>query len=77
MAIPIFVVGVNKYGERIWALRCARDKQLVNSFFSIPDDWIYSKGKVARTGLSKEMIDNFFKNKVVVPKVEFLRRAFL
>ncbi|XVF45633.1 hypothetical protein PTKIN_Ptkin02bG0222300 [Pterospermum kingtungense] len=31
MAAPIFVVGVFKYGERIWALRSASEKQLTNS----------------------------------------------
>ncbi|PPS00708.1 hypothetical protein GOBAR_AA19955 [Gossypium barbadense] len=77
MAIPIFFAGVIKYGERIWAIRCASDKQLFNSFFSIPDDRIYTKGKVVRTGLSKEMIDSFFKNEAMVPNVEFLHRAFL
>ncbi|KAK8710018.1 hypothetical protein V6N13_145362 [Hibiscus sabdariffa] len=74
MAIPIFVAGVIKYGERIWALRCASDKQLVNSFFSTPVNKI--KEKKVRTGLSKKTIDGIFKNKGVVPEVDFLRQAY-
>ncbi|XVE86611.1 hypothetical protein DITRI_Ditri18aG0047900 [Diplodiscus trichospermus] len=77
LAVPILLAGVIKYGERVWALRCASDKQLVNSFFSIPDnkanDWI----KRVRTGLSEITINNLFKNKGVVPEVEFLRQAYI
>ncbi|KAK8686898.1 hypothetical protein V6N13_085734 [Hibiscus sabdariffa] len=74
MAIPIFVAGVIKYGERIWALRCASDKQLVNSFFSTPVNKI--KEKKVRTGLSEKTVDGIFKNKGVVPEVDILRQAY-
>ncbi|XVF45642.1 hypothetical protein PTKIN_Ptkin02bG0223200 [Pterospermum kingtungense] len=34
MASPLFMGGVIKYAERIWALRCASPKQLINFFYS-------------------------------------------
>ncbi|XP_017970293.1 PREDICTED: uncharacterized protein LOC18607441 [Theobroma cacao] len=34
LALPLFIAGVIKYGERIWALRCASKKQLINFFYS-------------------------------------------
>ncbi|XVE48761.1 hypothetical protein DITRI_Ditri01bG0028300 [Diplodiscus trichospermus] len=34
MAIPLFIGGVIKYAERIWALRCASKKQLINYFYT-------------------------------------------
>ena len=77
MAVPILLAGVIKYGERIWALRCASDKQLVNSFFSISDNKTDGGRKGIRTGLSTIKINNLLKNKGVVPEVEFLREAYL
>ncbi|XVF14995.1 hypothetical protein REPUB_Repub09cG0110500 [Reevesia pubescens] len=77
MAAPILLAGVIKYGERIWALRCASDKQLVNSFFSISDNKTNGGRKSIRTGLSHIKINNLFANKGTVPEVEFLRQAYL
>ncbi|XVF45643.1 hypothetical protein PTKIN_Ptkin02bG0223300 [Pterospermum kingtungense] len=34
MASPLFIGGVIKYGEKIWALKCASPKQLINSFYT-------------------------------------------
>ncbi|GLT43347.1 hypothetical protein SLA2020_173040 [Shorea laevis] len=36
IAIPIFMVGVTKYEERVWILRAASHKQFSNSAFSSP-----------------------------------------
>ncbi|KAK6259025.1 Protein of unknown function DUF594 - like 1 [Theobroma cacao] len=76
VAVPIFLAGVIKYGERIWALRCASDKQLVNSFFSISDKKTNEGRKTIRTGLFEITIKDLFKDKGVVPEVEFLRQAY-
>ncbi|XVF61819.1 hypothetical protein PTKIN_Ptkin08bG0161400 [Pterospermum kingtungense] len=78
MAVPILVAGIIKYGERIWALRCASDKQLVNSFFRVPDNMTNIGGrKCIRAGLSKDHINNLFKEKGVVPEIEFFRETYL
>ncbi|XVE93961.1 hypothetical protein REPUB_Repub01dG0239300 [Reevesia pubescens] len=55
---PLFIAGCLKYGERIWALRSASDRELLNSIYSAPtqiqgsgvdDDKM--KPKMIRTGL--------------------------
>ncbi|XVF45636.1 hypothetical protein PTKIN_Ptkin02bG0222600 [Pterospermum kingtungense] len=51
MACPIFLAGLFKYGERIWALRCASDKQLVNSLYSASNTGADMSSKMIRTGL--------------------------
>ncbi|XVF45637.1 hypothetical protein PTKIN_Ptkin02bG0222700 [Pterospermum kingtungense] len=51
MACLIFLAGFFKYGERIWALRCASDKQLVNSLYSAPRSGPGLSGNMFRTGL--------------------------
>ncbi|XP_022740874.1 uncharacterized protein LOC111292654 [Durio zibethinus] len=78
VAAPILLAGVIKYGERVWALRCASDKQLLNSFFSISDNKIIKGGKkIIRTGLSKTKINKLFESEGIVPEVEFLRQAYI
>ncbi|OMO55917.1 hypothetical protein CCACVL1_26930 [Corchorus capsularis] len=76
MAVPIFLAGVIKYGERVWALRCASDKQLVNSFFAIPDTKATRWKKPVRTGLPELAIKDLFKKKGVVRELDFLREAY-
>lgn len=36
IACPILIAGIIKYGEKIWALRCANEKELVRSLYSPP-----------------------------------------
>ncbi|XVF14993.1 hypothetical protein REPUB_Repub09cG0110300 [Reevesia pubescens] len=76
MAARILLAGVIKYGERIWSLRCASDKQLVNSFFSISDNKTNGGRKRIRTGLYKNKINHLFVSKGTVPELEFLRKAY-
>ncbi|XWS41415.1 hypothetical protein CRYUN_Cryun17cG0080100 [Craigia yunnanensis] len=64
MAVPILLAGVIKYGERIWALRCASDKQLVNSFFSISDKRLIEGEKPLFTDLPFRLSIEFHDNMV-------------
>ncbi|WRX14129.1 protein of unknown function DUF4220 - like 3 [Theobroma cacao] len=78
MAAPIFLAGVYKYGERIWALRSASDKQLINSLEP------RKKGKNAspeenkniRIGLSESTINDCFRGKANVSELKLLREAY-
>ncbi|KAK6282966.1 hypothetical protein POUND7_016791 [Theobroma cacao] len=63
LAIPIFIAGVFKAGERIWALRCASEKQLINSSCSLNDE----------DRARQQMVQPARKNK----EVRILRQAYL
>ncbi|XVE93963.1 hypothetical protein REPUB_Repub01dG0239500 [Reevesia pubescens] len=52
LAFPIFIAGVFKAGERVWALRCASQKEIINSlsldFEKQMDESSTRKGKLGR-----------------------------
>ncbi|PPS08717.1 hypothetical protein GOBAR_AA11901 [Gossypium barbadense] len=84
MAIPLFIGGVLKYLERIWALRCANPKQLMKYFYSAPktenlssSDSVRSEMReMIRTGLfdpSKKR--DFIGNSMITSEVRFLRKV--
>ncbi|XWS62593.1 hypothetical protein CRYUN_Cryun06bG0024300 [Craigia yunnanensis] len=84
MAFPLFIAGIIKYGERIWALRCASKKQLINYFYSsstsknaIENDVIDGNMKeMIRTGLfdfSKKR--DFIGDPRIKSEVKFLREV--
>ncbi|KAK8364536.1 hypothetical protein V6Z12_A03G238200 [Gossypium hirsutum] len=84
MAIPLFIGGVLKYLERIWALRCANPKQLMKYFYSAPktenlssSDSVRSEiREMIRTGLfdpSKKR--DFIGNSMITSEVRFLRKV--
>ncbi|TYH26425.1 hypothetical protein ES288_A03G251900v1 [Gossypium darwinii] len=84
MAIPLFIGGVLKYLERIWALRCANPKQLMKYFYSAPktenlssSDSVRSEMReMIRTGLfdpSKKR--DFIGNSMITSDVRFLREV--
>ncbi|XP_022762106.1 uncharacterized protein LOC111308001 [Durio zibethinus] len=83
MALPLFMGGVIKYAERIWALRCASQKELINSFYSSPtsenpneDNAIVDQKELIRTGLfdhSKKR--DFIGDSSITAEVKFLREA--
>ncbi|XVF45645.1 hypothetical protein PTKIN_Ptkin02bG0223500 [Pterospermum kingtungense] len=85
MALPLFIGGVIKYAERIWALRCASPKQLVNFFYSSSST---SKTPNEGNGIGcnmKEMIRtgmfdltkrrDFIGDPTISPEVKFLREV--
>ncbi|XVE48766.1 hypothetical protein DITRI_Ditri01bG0028800 [Diplodiscus trichospermus] len=83
MALPLFMGGVIKYAERIWALRCASKKQLINYFYTSstsknPDESNVFDHKMIRTGLFDlpEKRD-FVGDPSIAPEVKFLREAHL
>ncbi|XVF45644.1 hypothetical protein PTKIN_Ptkin02bG0223400 [Pterospermum kingtungense] len=86
MASPLFIGGVIKYGERIWALRCASPKQLINSFYTSsitcknPDERTAIGGnmmkEMIRTGMygvSKKK--DYTGDPIISPEVKFLREV--
>ncbi|KAH1099170.1 hypothetical protein J1N35_016091 [Gossypium stocksii] len=84
MAIPLFIGGVFKYLERIWALRCANSKQLMKYFYSAPkrenpssSDSVRSEMReMIRTGLfdpSKKR--DFIGDSMITSEVRFLREV--
>ncbi|EOX97508.1 Uncharacterized protein TCM_006509 [Theobroma cacao] len=76
MAAPIFLAGVCKYGERIWALRSASDKQLINSLYSSKGKAWPQENKNIRIGLSESAINDSFKGKGNVSELNLLRQAY-
>ncbi|TYI95299.1 hypothetical protein E1A91_D02G270200v1 [Gossypium mustelinum] len=56
MAIPLFIGGVLKFLERIWALRCANPKQLMKYFYSSPKTENPSTSDSADRSEMREMI---------------------
>ncbi|XVF00798.1 hypothetical protein REPUB_Repub04eG0032700 [Reevesia pubescens] len=62
LAVPVFIAGVFKAGERVWALRCANEKQLVISVGSKPNDEKKRKG-------SEQMVK--------AGEVQLIRQAYL
>ncbi|XP_022762978.1 uncharacterized protein LOC111308710 [Durio zibethinus] len=85
MALPLFIAGVIKCAERIWALRCASQKQLIKSFYSSPISKIPNENNVI--GNLKEMIrtglfdlskkKDFIGDPSIPSEVKYLREADL
>ncbi|MBA0829147.1 hypothetical protein Goarm_013767, partial [Gossypium armourianum] len=84
MAIPLFIGGVLKYLERIWALRCANPKQLMKYFYSGPKTENPSTSDSARSEM-REMIRTglfdpsekrrFIGDPMITSEVRFLREV--
>ncbi|KAK8481725.1 hypothetical protein V6N11_055831 [Hibiscus sabdariffa] len=78
MAIPLFIAGVFKYLERIWALRCASLRQLMQFFYSSPSsrDPGERMKEMIRTGLfdASEKRD-FIGDPMITSEVKFLREV--
>ncbi|XVF45634.1 hypothetical protein PTKIN_Ptkin02bG0222400 [Pterospermum kingtungense] len=76
MAFPIFIVGIFKYGEKIWALRAASEKQLINSLYPSNRKPVRQTNMVViRKGLSESAINFEGKNNSVYG-LELLREAY-
>ncbi|XP_022725090.1 uncharacterized protein LOC111281701 [Durio zibethinus] len=75
MAAPIFIAGVFKYGERIWALRSASEKELINSLSPSKRE-ATRQGKMIRIGLSESTINQCFEGKGKVSELNLLREAY-
>ncbi|XVE48763.1 hypothetical protein DITRI_Ditri01bG0028500 [Diplodiscus trichospermus] len=79
MALPLFIGGVIKYAERLWALRCASKKQLINYFYTRstsknPEESNAVDYNMIRTGrfdLSK--VRDYVQDPSITPGVKFLR----
>ncbi|XWS67658.1 hypothetical protein CRYUN_Cryun04dG0024800 [Craigia yunnanensis] len=75
MAVPIFIAGVFKYGERIWALRSASEKQLINSLYSSKRNASRQRN-IIRIGLSESTVNHCFEGKGNVSELNLLREAY-
>ncbi|WRX13775.1 Small auxin-up RNA - like 10 [Theobroma cacao] len=74
MAVPIFLAGVWKYGERIWALRSASDKQLMNSLAQ--REQATPEENIIRFRLPESQINDCFEAKGNVSELKLLREAY-
>ncbi|KAA3482233.1 DUF594 family protein [Gossypium australe] len=84
LAVPLFIAGVLKYFERIWALRCASPKQLMKSFFvpqssNSPSD-SSSDGDEKKTMIRTGLYDlsrrkRFIEDPNITDEVKFLRQV--
>ncbi|OMO79997.1 hypothetical protein CCACVL1_13241 [Corchorus capsularis] len=85
LALPLFIAGAIKYVERIWALRCASQKQLITFFYSCSNAKSPNESNV--TGNMKEMIRTglfdaskqrcFVEEQGISSEVKFLREVHL
>ncbi|OMO79996.1 hypothetical protein CCACVL1_13240 [Corchorus capsularis] len=76
VAAPIFIAGVLRYAERVWALRSASQKYLRNSLTSKKDT--RDEAKIVRTGRVDYVIAReYLSGNGVIPQVTFLREAHL
>ncbi|KAK6240660.1 hypothetical protein SCA6_006049 [Theobroma cacao] len=75
MAVPIFLAGVWKYGERIWALRSASDKQLMNSSAQ-REQASPEENNIIRFRLFESKINDCFERKGNVSELKLLREAY-
>ncbi|XP_022725089.1 uncharacterized protein LOC111281700 [Durio zibethinus] len=75
MAALIFIAGVFKYVERIWALRSTNEKQLINSLYPSKRK-ATRKGKMIRIGLSESTINRCFEGKANFSELKLLREAY-
>lgn len=79
MAIPLFIAGVVKYAEKIWALRYASPKQLMKCFYSSskkPGNFKSEAEDMIRTGLFDSLErKNFIVDQMITDEVKFLREV--
>ncbi|GKV09964.1 hypothetical protein SLEP1_g21395 [Rubroshorea leprosula] len=83
MAIPIFIAGIIKYGERIWILRAATRRQFRNSIFSTVDQAPASSARQASaltvdhsTTKVPPLLDKYLESKNVIKEGRYIYRAF-
>ncbi|XVE48764.1 hypothetical protein DITRI_Ditri01bG0028600 [Diplodiscus trichospermus] len=82
LAVPIFFTGVFKYGERIWALRSASEKQLMKSVCSYEGNAsgdqlnLSEKRKIIRIGLPESTISHCFEGRDNSYQLKLLREAY-
>ncbi|KAK6230816.1 hypothetical protein QUC31_002334 [Theobroma cacao] len=78
LAIPIFIVGIIKYGERVLVLFSASDAQLQKSVFKTPTN---SGIEDAHLGVDQQRVvvplDDYLQGKGIHSKYRHLHRAFL
>ncbi|XP_021294681.1 uncharacterized protein LOC110424443 isoform X2 [Herrania umbratica] len=79
MAIPIFIVGIIKYGERVWALFSACNMQIRKSVFSTSDAKSFELEIDLLQGPSKGDIklEEYLNHRQIKDKYRYLHRAFL
>ncbi|XVE48775.1 hypothetical protein DITRI_Ditri01bG0029600 [Diplodiscus trichospermus] len=76
LAAPIFFAGVIKYGERIWALRSASEKQLMKSVCFYEGKASLHE-KIIRRGLPESTINNCFEGRGNgTDQLKLLREAY-
>ncbi|XVE48772.1 hypothetical protein DITRI_Ditri01bG0029300 [Diplodiscus trichospermus] len=76
LAVPIFLAGVVKYGERIWALRAASEKQLIKSVCSSEEN-ASPQEKFIRRGLPESTIIRCFEGRGNdTEQLKLLRQAY-
>ncbi|GLT41838.1 hypothetical protein SLA2020_158730 [Shorea laevis] len=81
MAIPIFIVGIIKYGERIWVLRAASHKKFSNSVFSSASgDVEKSLDNIRNNGSTSsylpQTLDEYSMHKNVIEEGKYFHTAF-
>ncbi|XP_017980340.1 PREDICTED: uncharacterized protein LOC18594408 [Theobroma cacao] len=78
LAIPIFIVGIIKYGERVWVLFSASDAKLRKSVFTTPTK---SELELVPSGADQQrvvvQIDDYLQDKGIHRKYRHLHRASL
>ncbi|WRX27948.1 Protein of unknown function DUF594 - like 10 [Theobroma cacao] len=79
MAIPIFIVGIIKYGERVWALFLASSKRFRKSVFSAPDanTFEFENDLLQEPSQGDMKLEDYLKHKQIKERYKSLHRAFL